>query len=73
MPAPKNKTRISLDVTPPEKKWLDTIQRDGHHPTFIDAIRKSMRLYESVLCVQKQGGKVVFQTKDGKQETLRII
>jgi len=73
MPHPKDKTRISLDVTPSEKKWLDTIQRDGKHATFIDAIRKAMRLYESVLCVQKQGGKVVFQDKDGKQETLRII
>jgi hypothetical protein len=38
-----------------------------------EVFRRALAIYELVIDFQKQGGKIVLESRDGERETLRIL
>lgn len=67
------KTRMSFDVLPFERREFENLTEKAGDASMTHTLRRSLALYRSVIELHKQGGKVIFEDKDGKQEVLKFL
>ncbi len=67
------KVRLNLVFTPAVAGNLERMVEQSHSASRTEVIRKAIRLFDQVLEHHESGGKLVFEHKDGSQETVRIL
>lgn len=65
--------RLSIDIIPEAKEEIDRLRVKSRANTLSELFRRAMALYELVIDHQAAKGKIIFESADGKQETLRVL
>ena len=71
--AKKERVRLNLEFTPNVVENLERMIEQSHSASRTEVIRKALRLFDMVLLHREDGGKLVFENKDGSQETIRVL
>lgn len=69
----KNKIRVSIDMLPAEREFLEYTQKLTREPTMYGAIRKALKLLALYLELTAKGGKLRVDMPDGTTETIHLL
>lgn len=67
------RARLSLDIPQAVRDQLSRLEKLTDSGSITEVVRRALNLYELIATLQKKGGKVIIQHKDGTQETYRIV
>jgi len=65
--------RLSLDIEPEIKDRLEWLKHQSKLSSITEVVRRALALFHMVLDNQAQGGKLIFEDKDGNQETVKLL
>ncbi len=69
----QERIRLSLTVTPAVRDRLERIQNNCEAESITEVIRRALAVYEDLLSVRRNGGKVLLKLPNGETESLRVI
>ena len=69
----RERVRLNLEIHPDVKARLDDLQNRTHAASLTEVIRRSLALYNLVVDLQDEGGRIVIHKKDGSTETLAVL
>lgn len=69
----KNTKRLNLELSEQARERLEKLKDISDLSSFTDVVKRALVLYEKCLDIQKQGGKIILQSKDDSQTELIII
>ena len=69
----REKVRLNLEIHPDVKARLDDLQDRTQAASLTEVIRRSLALYNLVVDLQEEGGRIIINRKDGSTETLAIL
>ena len=72
-PTTEDRIRLNLAITPQVMGRLERLQELSESETVTECIRKALAVYEELLAVRASGGKIIIETKPGRQEVLRLL
>ncbi|MEO5917616.1 MAG: hypothetical protein ABIS50_25525 [Luteolibacter sp.] len=72
-PKDRETVRINLEVTPSVRDQIKELRVKSEATSLAEVFRRALAIYELVIDFQKQGGKIVLESRDGERETLRIL
>lgn len=73
-PATKGeRVRLNLAVTPQVKKRLEDLRSLSESETVTEVIRRALAVYEELILVKHEGGRVIIRSKDGEDEVLKLV
>ncbi|QJE98885.1 hypothetical protein [Luteolibacter luteus] len=69
----KKKIRLSFDLPPEAKVLMEDLQERSNASTLTEVFRKALAIYDLFLEQNELNGKIIFESAEGKQETLRLV
>ena len=69
----REKVRLNLEIHPDVKARLDDLQERTQAASLTEVIRRSLALYNLVVDLQQEGGRITLHRKDGTAETLAVL
>ena len=68
-----DKIRLNLDISRETRECLSDLQTKTHLSSISDVVRRALALMTLVVENEEKGGKILFKSKDGSEETLIIL
>lgn len=65
--------RVNLEVSPQVRDHIKELQKKSDATSLAEVFRKALAAYDMLLDQKASGGKIVFESKDGEREVIRII
>ena len=66
-------TRLSLDLTPGDKSWLDELEKSSSAASKAEVIRRALGVYRTLFYQQENGGTLIFRAVDGTESKILFI
>ena len=60
-------------MTPKVQERLERIQRDSDAESLTEVVRRALAVYDDLLSVRRDGGRIIIEHKDGEAESLRVF
>lgn len=65
--------RVNLEVPPEVRDNMKALQKKSKAASLAEVFKRALALYEMVLDQNSAGGKIVFESKDGEREVLKLL
>ena len=65
--------RVNLEVPPEVRDNMKALQKKSKAASLAEVFKRALALYEMVLDHNGAGGKIVFESKDGEREVLKLL
>ena len=72
-PKPRSQHRLSLDVTKRFRNSLSALQDELGARTLTEALRRAVEITSLFARHRHSGGKLILRSRDGSEETLKVI
>ena len=69
----QDRIRINLAVSPAVKERIVRLQEISEAETLTEVVRRALAGYERLLEIQKSGGRILLEDRDGAQTSLEIL
>lgn len=70
---PNEIVRLNLDVGVECRRTLNDLQKRTESMSITDVVKKAVKLYDFLLFLQEQGGKLKTTQPDGQDEIIKIL
>lgn len=70
---PSEVVRLNLDVGVECRRTLNDLQKRTESMSITDVVKKAVKLYDFLLFLQEQGGKLKTTQPDGQDEIIKIL
>jgi hypothetical protein len=67
------KIRLNLEIPVHVRESLDALQERSHASSLTEVIRKALALLDLYLEQRESGGQVIFRSKKGTDEVLKVL
>lgn len=72
-PATEKKIRLNLDLTERVRERLERLREATEAESMTEVIRRALSIYDALIEIRQEGGKIVVVDKHDKQEQLRFL